>query len=275
MTASTKKFFVDKRFYLHIKGRGNAKKAAETILVFGGSIDQFLEKTISYVLTDVPKSDWPPNGNDDELITARKFGVKLMSYQDLVDWCSKYISSQSSSDEDDDIKTSIKELHEPYLKFEDNECRFQPVVRQLSKWPEINFNVPNNASIFTEPSLVQTQIEKNAQQLVAPQTTPTPGTAARTGVRRKSPIYCDLCGHKLTESLEEHEESDHHKSNLKRFDWSDVESVIKSLPSFSSLNMRRIQKLPGDYGNHQEFLCLHKVESVSQIQDRNTSWLLG
>jgi len=261
MATSTKKFFLDKRFYLHMKGRGNAAKAAETIRVFGGSIDQFLENTLSYVLTDVPKNEWPPNGDDEDLITARKFGVKLMSYQDLVAWCSKYINSQSSSDEDDEVKTTIKELHAPYLKCEDVEFRYQPVFKQLSKWPEVNFNVPNNASIFTEPSLLQTQIEKNAQQLVAqPQTTATPGTTAKTGVRRKSPIYCDLCGHKLEESLEEHESSEEHQKNLTRFDWSDVESVIKSLPSFSTLNMMRIQKLSGDYSN-QEFLCLHKFPS--------------
>lgn len=318
---STKRFFLNKRFFLHVKNRANTEKAAEFIRLFGGQIDQFLETSVSYVLTDVPKNEWPPNGHDDTLKKARANSVKLMSYNDLVAWCSKYISSQSSSDEDDETKANITELREPFIKFEDINCHYSPTVREFIKWPEININaLTPGKSIFSDPSSLTTPNQSAnhinhpnnsaqiTQQAISLKTTnqnlntsvstntanhqPAPlansniingmgvvspqinslhkgaiqinHNLAQRGVRRKHGVYCEICNQKINEKIEEHIQTQQHRSNSEKTNWSEVISVIDSLPSLSTLNMRRLSNFTLS-NEHPEFVCLHKMDSVSQL----------
>lgn len=255
--SAAKRFFLNKRFYLHVRGRANTEKAAELIKVFGGQIDQFLENSVSYVLTDVPKQEWPPLGNDDTLKRARNTNVKLMSLKDLIIWCSQYISSQSSSDEDDESKASVNELNEPFLKFEDLNCYYSPTVKEFVKWPEVNISahLPVGKSIFSDSGPL-TQLPP-----------PTPNHTANHGIRRRHPVFCEICSQKIVDKIEDHVQTPLHKSNTEKMNWSEVNGVIESLPTLSTLNARRPSSLTPkpNISEHQEFLCLHKVESISQL----------
>lgn len=334
--ASAKKFFLNKRFYLHVKSRAESEKAAECIRVFGGQIDLFLDNSVSYVLTDVPKIEWPPNGIDETLQKARSMNVKLMSLSDLLIWCSQYISSQSSSDEDDELRANINELREPFIKFEDLNCYYAPTVKELVKWPEINLStsIPLGRSIFSDSSLLSTpnqstnnilhnhpnnsaQITQQAASLktnnlminatstsTANQPPPSPlanpnqvngvngvgapltahhvikhvasqsninhpisnqqQNVAQRMLKRRNPVYCEICNLRITDKIEDHIKTASHRANIERVNWNEVSSVIKSLPSFTTLNKRRITSITPT-NSEQEFFCLHKVESVSQI----------
>lgn len=352
-SSAAKKFFLNKRFYLHVRGRVNTHKAAELIKIFGGQIDEFLESTVSYVLTDIPKREWPPVGTDDILKRARTQNVKLMSLHDLTLWCSKYLSSQSSSDEDDDSKVQVVELREPYIKFEDINGYYAPTAKEIPNWPIFNQSCPNGRALFqdcwpitlgggylTKPSPSTTQTPNHSVQLTPQMTnskniavTPTvsssnmtaninqslatplahsnivngqvaisqvltsldpsskPNQAAKNlstqqpttpittnnnlqlnnnaqarGVKRRHLVYCEVCNLKLSGKLEDHIQSAPHKTNMSRLNWTEIQSVIQSIPSFSSLS--KMRKGPNEsirLSDQHEFLCLHKVESVSQL----------
>lgn len=260
---AAKKFFLNKRFYLHVRRRVNTQQAAELIRIFGGQIDEFLETSVSYVLTDVPKNEWPPAGNDDILKRARSQNVKLMSLHDLTIWCSKYLSSQSSSDEDDDSKVQVTELREPYIKFEDANGYYAPVAKEIPNWPELCKLLEPNLPTITSNVCVM----KNGLVSITPPTTNTrPPKNVIRGVKRRHSIYCEICNLKLSGKLDEHIESQPHKTNINRMNWSEVHSVIQSIPSFASLS--KMRKGPNEsirINYNHEFLCLHKVESVSQL----------
>lgn len=260
------KFFSNKKFFQHVlkANAANVKKSAELIKLFGGQIEQFLDHEVSYVLTDIPKSDWPPQGRDRMLQTARNCGVKLMSLNDLLAWCSQYISSQSSSDEDDET-TNVRLLQKPYIKFEDVSERFSPSVKEFTQWPELNLhgNLPVGKSIFNNNHSNLSTPNQSANQV-----TPQPAQIAQAGPRgfKRRNLFCEICNQKVNERTEDHIQTEQHKLKTEGLDWSEVQSVIESLPSLSTLNMRRLTNLtPPDGVEHHEFLCLHKVESVSQL----------
>lgn len=162
MTAKqpNKKFFVNKRIFLHLTSTAKVKfeRTAELIRIFGGQIEQFLDHEVSYVLTDIPKNEWPPDGQDSMLLMARKYNVKLMSLDNLIVFCSGYVASQLSSDDDDDKGINIKNLKPPFIKHEDTLCRFAPSVREFVKWPEINLDssLPVGRSFFSDPNFLIT-----------------------------------------------------------------------------------------------------------------------
>lgn len=240
------------------------------IKVFGGQIDEFLECSVSYVLTDVPKNEWPPYGNDDTLKRANSSNVKLMSLSDLIIWCSKYISSQSSSDDDDETKLQINNLQEPFIKFEDANCKHAPITKELKKWPDLNLSPQLGKPIFWDPS--QTTPASTVSTTNTPTTAKQPQLQNQPrGVKRRNPMYCEICNQKGIENLDEHLQSKHHKINSERLDWSDVHSVIRSVPQLSCLgNISRITTTirPTE---HHEFLCLHKVDTASQLFVNPTS----
>lgn len=264
-TPSKEKFFSNKKFYQHVLKANTAsvKKSGELIKLFGGQIEQFLDHEVSYVLTDIPRSEWPPQGRDRMLQNAIKWGVKLMSLNDLLAWCSQYVSSQSSSDEDDE-GTNVKVLQKPFIKFEDMYERYAPSVREFSQWPELNLhgNLPVGKSIFNINNSNLSTPNQSAN--ITPQVVQVAHAGPR-GVRRRN-VFCEICNQKVNERTEDHITTDQHKLNTESLDWSQVQTVIDSLPSLSTLNMRRLTNLTPPNGvEHHEFLCLHKVESVSQL----------
>lgn len=248
-SSTQNKFFINKKFYFHLTRINSAQKikSAELIKIFGGQIDEFLDHEISYVLTDIPKSSWPPNGDDEILLKAKTYKVKIMSLHDLRAFCFKYVTSQSSSDEDDETEVNLK----AYIKFEPLSGTVAPTMREFNQWPEPNFNVTIGRSIFSDGII-------------------TPNNSTQTtAVRRRCSIYCDICALKVNESVEEHIKSPAHQLNTEKLSWTDVQQVISSLPSLSTLNKRRISDLKPPEGSEQtEFICLHKVESVSQLFDK-------
>lgn len=254
------KLFRNKRVYIHLKSPSSANRASEYIKLFGGSVEQFLDNEIDYVLTDIPKDLWPPNGDDEQLNTAMRCMAKLLSYKDLIIYCSKYLRATSSSDDDDETITQLKE---PSIKFEDVEHKYQPVAKHFSCWPELNLNASVNSSIFSENIAADKQTSSIPGNGTA-------GTTGKTSVRtKKSKFYCDICCIKVIDTIEGHENSEKHKESLKRFDWGDVESVIGSLPSLSTMNRRPIHRICHDKKD-EEFFCLHNVEPMSSY-----SWVLG
>lgn len=291
---SAKQVFMNKRFFLHFKCSANKAKATEVIKVFGGQIEEFLDKTsTSYLLTDIPTQEWPPNGKDTTLQAGITHALKLMSFQNLINYCREYLLSQSSGDEDEELKVQTTELRAPFIKFEDTRCKYSPSVKELNEWPEINLDAPlmpgqtifgfNHANATTQP----TPSPRPSSGKVWPATMTTPRanqppttlmTQSKTvakqtvtsaqhcrRVLRKNTTYCELCGVKVgPEKLEEHLDSSEHKSNIENAKWVEVESVIDSLPSLDSLITRKRVQLT-NLDEHQEFLCLHKVETISQM----------
>lgn len=272
-----KKFFIGKRFYLHIV-RSTAQTTAKTIeliKLFGGQIETFLDNEVKYVLTDLPKSEWPPHGKDMMLERALSTkNSKLMSLHELRIFCSKYVTSAASSDEDEELRNSIKELRKPFIKIEDGNCQYMPLVKEFTQWPQILpvENIQLGTSIFSNstsqpgtptPSSQNTPQHQPLQlQLLQHQQQP-------RGVKRRHAILCEICNQRIgpTETIESHTKTEKHRELIDRQNWTEVKSVIQSLPSFGTLNMRRLtngQKESSGF-NHQEFLCLHKVDSFSQL----------
>lgn len=241
MNSTSKKVFSDKKFFQHVL-KANAvqiEKSAEFIKLFGGQIEQFLDNEVNYVLTDIPRSEWPPQGRDSILQNASRLGVKLMSLDDLRRWCSKYVSSQSSSDEDDEA-TDITRLKTPFIKIEDSNCRYRPIYREFNQWPRLTFNENQQAA--------KSPINNNNNN------------------RRRRSFFCELCNINVSERIEDHIENEQHKLKIEEEKWSPVYKVMDSIPSISTLNMRRLTNLtPPDGQEHQEFICLHKVDSVDQL----------
>lgn len=252
--SESKRFFLNRKFYFHISRNDNLAKSSDLIKIFGGQIETFLDNEINYVLTDLPKEYWPPNANqkDDVLEKAHNQSIKIMSVRDLVIWCQRYISSQSSSDEDDD-PNHIRLLQPPYIKHEDSNCHYTPCVREFAQWPEVNLsgNIPLGKSIFSDSTPISTPIHSTNNQ------------QQQHGVRRRHSIYCEICSTK-TDKIEEHCSTEEHKQNTDKFNWATVVGIIQSLPSLSTLNMRRLTNISVPKGN-EEFLCLHKVDTVSQL----------
>lgn len=248
---SKEKVFKDQKVYLHTvrSSQERVNRTIELIRQFGGQIEQFLDHEVNYVITDVPKEEWPQN---DMLQNALKLKVRrLISLGDLLDWCFQYIASQSNSDEDDD-----PHLKPPFLRFEDMRSYFAPTFKEFQFWPEIrSHQLPLGKSVFSDPSSPH-----------IPSSLPTtPLNIAQRGVKRKG-VYCEICNIKINVRIEDHVNTQAHKANTEKMNWAEVSSVIESLPSLSTLNMRRITNLTPPNGvEHQEFLCLHKVESVSQL----------
>lgn len=193
---------------------------------------------------------------------------KPISLHDLRIFCSKYLASGTSSDEDDDPRNGIREIRKPYIKIEDSNCQHMPSVREFDPWPQILpvENIQLGRSIFSDlPSQPGTPVptsRNTAQQL--PQT---------RGVKRRHAIQCEICDRKVgpNETIEEHIKTEKHQEKTGTLNWSAVKGVIESLPGFGTLNMMRLtngqKESSGD--NFQEFLCLHKVESVSQLFELN------
>lgn len=287
----TNKVFLNRKFFFYVK-RSNILKSAELIKLFGGQIEQFLEQGVSYVLTDVPREEWPPRVKDSTLERAQRLNVKLMSLHDLIGWCSKYISSQSNSDDDEDIRAAIREIKPPYIKVEDYNCQYAPSVKEFLKWPEISINLtnlpvgksffsdsvnllnstPNQSTAATNNFLLH---PNNSAQLTQQATSMQKNTTTATnqnnipqrGVKRRHSVFCEICNIKVTDKIEEHIQTQAHKNNTEKLNWTEVSNVIDSLPSLSTLNMRRLSSLTPPNGiEHNEFLCLHKVvESVDQL----------
>lgn len=299
------KYFLNKRFFLYVRhsDRHSIDKSAELIKLFGGQIEQFLDNEVNYLLTDVPKSEWPPHGDDRLLNGAYERKIKLMSLQDLLVWCSQYVSSQSSSEDDDDL-SNVNELQPPLIKFEDMTCRYAPSVKEFIHWPEITINTSLTVgrSFFSDTNVLgtpnhsvnniqQQHYQNNSAQLTqqaasfknnTPNVTSaslanlngfaamTPTAKNNTGqnrVKRRHSVFCEICNIKINDRIEEHIQTQTHKINTDKIDWRDVDSVIESLPSLNTINMRRITNLTPPNGlEHQEFLCLHKVDTNSQLQ---------
>uniref|UniRef100_A0A6G1SBU2 Uncharacterized protein n=1 Tax=Aceria tosichella TaxID=561515 RepID=A0A6G1SBU2_9ACAR len=290
---SAKQVFMNKRFYLHFKCKANLAKASDVIKAFGGQIEEFLDKTtVSYLLTDIPSEQWPPNGKDSTLQIGVNHAVKIMSFQNLINYCREYLISQSSSDEDEELKVQTTELRAPFIKFEDTRHKYAPSVRELPEWPEINLDAPlqpgqtifgfNPAHANTTPTPspkptsavwpsnnihIKTR-QQHTTQMMTPKASPaTPNMHANQCRRmlRKNATHCELCGVRVApEKLEEHIDSHEHTSNVENAKWGEVESVIDSLPSLDSLITRKRVQLT-NLDEHQEFLCLHKVETISQM----------
>lgn len=298
----TKKVFLNKRFFQYIvRSTNQINKSAELIRLFGGQIEQFLDNEVTYVLTDIPKDEWPPYGRDSLLESARHHKVKLMSLDDLLIWCQNYLNSQFSSDEEEESKSDVRLLQKPCIKFEDLHGHFAPTTKELLQWPELNLNksIPVGRPLFSVHSATAqsapTPVKQQHQQPLVPAaaapvalpshhhqpiTNPPNSThnnhinsansnsklSSRPLFRRGKPFFCEICNVKVAEDIEEHIANTNHQVNASKIDWTQVSLVIESLPSLSTLNMRRLTNLTPPNGvEHQEFLCLHKVDSVSQL----------
>lgn len=320
------KMFLTKKFYLHMRGV-NIAKITELINTFGGQVEQFMDATVSYVLTDKSRKEWPPHTKDTILEQAIRLGIKLMSKDELESWCLDYAISPISSD-DDNTKGNIRCMKQPFLKFEDVHQRFAPSFKEFGRWPDINvtqlgnlpigrsffsdthlFSTPNNSTANQHPNnsaqLTQqatnsirtntanisitsahtTNFHFNHQNLTSPPhnlnplVAPNPANNKSTmnlqqiqqqqqrGVKRRHTVYCEVCCLKITDKIEEHIKTESHRINTDKVDWSEVNMVINSLPSLNLLNRKRLSTLtlPPNGIEHEEFLCLHKVESVSQL----------
>lgn len=334
--------FVGRKFFFHVKrsSADNRAKSAELIKLFGGQIEHFLDHEVTYILTDVPKSEWPPYGTDPMLEKAVQYKVKPMHLKDLLLFCSHYIASQSSSEDDDETRALIKQLQQPFIKFEDIDGKFAPSTKEFVKWPELNLDVtvpvgksffeaatftttphqsannvchPNNSAQLTQQAQsmrtttanmhtnsVSTANNQPPLNTINPTNLPNNNnnnnnTAAQNnilvaqvngvknntqlnsnhqhnnhiahrGVRRRHSVYCEICSRKIEDTIENHIQNPKHIANIERVDWNEVNSVIDSLPSLSTLNMRRLTNLTPPNGiEHQEFVCLHKMDSVSQL----------
>lgn len=282
-TPNHHKFFLNKKFFIYLRrpyqsnNPNNIEKSAELIKLFGGQIEQFLDSEVSYVLTDIPKDDWPPRGNDNILVRAINFKVKLMSQDDLINWCSRYINSQSSSEDDDEQGSKIKRLQPPYIKLEDYNSRYSPSIKEFVRWPEINIgnNLVVGKSFFNDSNIIlgtpnnSAQLTQQANSIfnIATRSAQTPvNQVALRGPKRRHSVYCEICNHRLTERVDEHINTQAHRDNTERLSWDEVSSVIECLPSLSTLNRHRLTNLSIPDGvEYQEFLCLHKVDSVSQL----------
>lgn len=277
MTSTDIKFFLDRKFFIHLRraNQSNIDKSTELIKLFGGQIEQFLETSISYVLTDIPKSEWPPHGNDSVLVRARQNNIKLMSLAELISWCSKYVNSQSSSDDDDDQGARIKLLTSPYIKLEDYNCCFATSVREFVAWPTIclNQDIPIGKSIFCDnypqlgtPNTSVNNVTNQINQLNNTSAQLTPQAMLPRGAKRKHSVFCEVCNIRLTEKIDDHISTQTHMANIEKLDWTDVDKVIDCLPGFNSLNRHRLSDLSVPKGaEYQEFVCLHKMDSVSQL----------
>lgn len=292
-----KKFFLNKRIYVDVRAPFSTK-AAELIKSFGGTVETFLDNEISYLLTDVPKDEWPSNWNGEDtkkecplqshqfflekrnsqvpdrdprhrqLEQACNRGTKLISLSDLLSFCAKYVTSNSSSDEDDELKATIKELQQPFLKHEDINYQFAPSTKEFVRWPELNINTSLQVgrSFFSDPSSQVSSPRPVVTSNLSKSSTKNGFLAPVQGVRRRNSVYCEICNLKIVDKIEDHIQTPAHKTNTEKLNWTEVSSVIDSLPSLSTLNMRRLTNLTPPNGiEHQEFLCLHKVESVSQL----------
>lgn len=286
------KSFRDKKFFIYFKRpiANNVGKSSELIKSFGGQIEQFFGNDVNYVLTDILKQDWPPNGSDPTLNKACQFNVKLLSHNDLIAWCTKYINSPSSSDDDNEQIAGVKWLRKPFIKIEDMDGRYAPLVIEFDRWPELNTeNLVVGKSFFTDIHQVPStsrgsttinrpndnsaqltqqvlSLKSNTVNLTPMPSTPVPGVR---GVKRRHSVYCEICNQKLTDRIEEHIETQAHKDNIDKLDWSEVIEVIESLPGFDTLNRHRLSNLSIPEGiEPQEFLCLHKLDSVSQLFNR-------
>lgn len=251
-----KKLFLNKTFYIDIRHKlGALPKCQDLIKSFGGQIEQFLDSSVSYVLTDTPQDMWPPNGKDHLLERAYAMDVKLMSASNLFYWCQDYLQQASSSDDDDENRPKVRTLMYPYIKIEDFNCQYAPSVKELSNWPEINLSAPLQIgrSIFSNTSLLSTPTQTTTQVIQQNQQHQDHGP-----IKRRHYTYCEICGIKIFDKVEDHIQSQTHRLNTEKTDWKDLDSVIKSLPSFNTLNMR-VNDLKPPNGVDDEFVCLHKV----------------
>lgn len=263
---SLKNSFKGKRFYLHMV-RSNAKtveKTIELIKLFGGQVEIFLDNEVKYVLTDIPKGEWPPHGRDTMLERATNTkNSKLLSLHDLRIYCSHYLTAPASSDEDEEFRSSIKELCKPFIKIEDANCQHMPSVKEFRQWPQILSpeSIQLGRSIFSDSPSQPSTPTPSSQNTTQPQQT--------RGVKRRHAILCEICNQRInpTETIDDHIKTEKHKENTGQLNWSEVRSVIESLPSFGTLNMRRLTngQRESNGSTLQEFVCLHKVDSVSQL----------
>lgn len=264
------KIFLSKKFFLHFKKTKHIPKFTELINTFGGQVEQFLEQTVSYVLTDIPKNEWPPQCRDTILEGALKLGVKLMSINDLMLWCRKY--AVSSDDDDEIAKGTIKLIEAPFLKFEDVSGLYAPSYKQFGQWPELNVTQQNQQQQFQQQQFQQQQLQQQQQQqfqqfpqqpqqqqLQKQQQTP----QQHRGAKKRHSVYCEICSVKINDEIEDHIKTEAHKINTNKVDWTEVNNVIYSLPGLSTLNMKRLSTLSPM--EPQEFVCLHKFESITQL----------
>lgn len=241
-------FFRNKTFFLDIRQSSlRRSKFAEVIRLFEGQIEQFLDRNVSYVLTDVPKKNWPPASKDSILESALSLAIKLMSAVDFATWCAKYIGESSSGDEDDENRPKVKLLKQPFIKIEDADCYYAPSVKELTSWPEVNLTtpLPIGCSVFSDPHIIST-----SNQSANNQTNQTPH------LKRHHPFWCEICSVKIVDTIDNHVKTQEHERNIAKTDFKEIYSVITSISTF---NMRLSNLKPPD--DLQEFVCLHKVDS--------------
>lgn len=265
--------FRNNHFYLEFSSKARLVKAAELVQTFGGIIEDFLEPAPkTNLLTDIDKSEWDDTNKHKTLQRARAFGIRILSYNWLADFCSRYVNSQSSGDEDDAIKVQSTEPRAPYIKYEDFRQEYRPTFKEFLEWPKVNITdkLACGQSIF---SIAQLSTQPPTPRPTNCTNTKQSSTQQMLNVRRPlRRVTCELCGLKFEQSdkIEEHLESQEHKAKVAETKWDDVISVIDSLPSIDTLvTPKRAQ--PDNYEDDREsFVCLHKLETIDRLFQVNT-----
>lgn len=116
----------------------------------------------------------------DVLETGRKLRMKILSYKSILNFCKQYMkipNEEQPSDETSQIKINqttgvkFKTLRAPFIKFEDNEEKYQPSVKELDAWPELDLNTPAGTCPFGNVMFNRSNTRK-----VSTNTNPTGGT---------------------------------------------------------------------------------------------------
>lgn len=276
------KHFPNKKFYVHLREhtqRAQVEKAMDLIRSFGGQIEQFLTKEISFVLTDIP------DNADPILENAHRLNAKIMSLKQLVKFAHEYAKASGGSDENDNaIADAERYFNKIGTERPDAICRdFRqlPIIR-IRKNLQIGQSIfedpvaptemfPTNNVIPCNQYIAQPPVSPSLTATPTPHATPnaTPNTSQREqGVRRRNSPYCEICDIRIVGKIEEHVQTPAHKDNSAKLDWSPLDTIINTLPSLSTLStMRRLTNYITD--EHKEFICLHKTESISQLFDHS------
>jgi hypothetical protein len=163
----------------------------------------------------------------DVLETGLKLRMKILTYKSILDFCKQYMkipNEEQQSDEASSIKINqstgvkFKTLRTPFLKFEDNEEKYQPSVKEFEAWPDLDLNSASGTCPFGNV-MFKTNARKAAVQATAINhtATPTPSTTAQASItpaldnkvretvkpvlaqkKRQRVLFCEICCKEFT-----------------------------------------------------------------------------
>lgn len=164
----------------------------------------------------------------DVLELAHQRGIKVLPAYDVLEFCAKHLRNSSSVESPNSSispgsKNTKIPLRSPFIKVEDNECRFRPAYRELNEWPEINLiSTPGTCPFVREAKTKKVTNNDNPTKsleglaCLRPQEErklllKLPGSKDENGVKaehqstapvkprtpvnkKRNVMYCDICG---------------------------------------------------------------------------------